>query len=144
MEQLPYLNKIELYGSKALLKGQIKKVKVLLRSILSDHQLILDSIEINLISDEELLKINKDSLDHDYYTDIITFDYSEKGIVTGDIYISVDRVKENANVFQTSLFNELLRVMCHGVLHLSGYKDKSKKDQTVMRKMENKYLSAYS
>ncbi|WP_082326582.1 rRNA maturation RNase YbeY, partial [Sunxiuqinia dokdonensis] len=76
-------------------------------------------------SDDYLLEINKQYLDHDYYTDIITFDYVEGKEISGDIFISVDRVKENAATFGVDFQNELNRVLVHGVLHLLGYKDKS-------------------
>lgn len=143
MEQLQSLNNISIYGNKKLLKGNIRRSKYILHKIIIDHKLKLNSIEINLISDKELLKINQSALNHNYYTDIITFDYSENKTITGDIYISIDRVIENSSTYLTSSFNELLRVMCHGVLHLSGYKDKSKQEKKLMTKMENKYLEIY-
>lgn len=88
-------------------------------------------------SDESLLKINIEFLKHNTYTDIITFNYNEEKITSGDIFISVDRVKENAQKFDVKFEDELHRVMIHGVLHLCGYKDKSKTDTMVMRKKEN-------
>lgn len=91
-------------------------------------------------SDEHLLSINKQYLNHDYYTDIITFDYTEDKRVSGDIFISIDRVKDNALEFKTSFEQELHRVMIHGILHLMGYKDKSKADEKLMREKENKAL----
>lgn len=102
--------------------------------------------EINYIfcSDDYLLKINKEYLDHHYFTDIITFDNSEaEYIIEGDIFISIDRVQENAVSFGVSLDIELQRVMAHGLLHLLGYKDKSKKEQTLMREKENFYLEVF-
>ncbi len=101
--------------------------------------------EINFIfcSDAYLLSINQHYLKHNTYTDIITFDYS-KGLkeilISGDIYISVERVKENAITFSKTLNDELHRVIIHGVLHLLGYKDKSKKDKDEMTGQENRYL----
>lgn len=93
-------------------------------------------------SDEYLLSINKQFLNHDDYTDIITFDNSEKeGVVEADIYISIDRVKENASSFHVTYEYELRRVLVHGLLHLCGYSDKSVEDQTEMRAKENAYLS---
>jgi probable rRNA maturation factor len=91
-------------------------------------------------SDEYLLNINKQFLNHDYFTDIITFSYCEDLIVSGDIFISVDRIKENAIKFKVTFENELLRVMIHGVLHLLGYDDGTTKEKKIMRNMENKYL----
>lgn len=95
-------------------------------------------------SDEYLLNINRQFLNHDYYTDIITFDLSEEpGTITGEIYISVDRVRDNASSLgQTKKF-ELHRVIFHGALHLCGYKDKSKKDSILMREKEDHYLHLY-
>lgn len=101
-------------------------------------------LELNYIfcSDEYLLQMNKDFLDHDYYTDIITFDNSEvKGKIEGDIFISIDRVKDNAQQQKSSIKDELHRVLVHGLLHLTGYKDKTSKEQEMMRKKEDASLS---
>lgn len=99
--------------------------------------------EINYIfcSDQYLLDLNRSALDHDYYTDIITFDYCEENLISGDLFISVDRVADNATQLGNSFLDELHRVMIHGVLHLCGYKDKSKKDEQLMRKKEDYYLN---
>lgn len=91
-------------------------------------------------SDDYLLEINKQYLQHDTYTDIITFNYNDGHYVSGDIFISVDRVKENAATYKVNFEDELHRVMAHGVLHLLGYNDKSKKDEAEMRKMEEMAL----
>ena len=98
-------------------------------------------IVIIFCSDEYILEINKKHLNHDYYTDIITFDYCVENIISGDLYISIDRVKENAKTFNDSFLNELTRVVIHGVLHLCGYSDKTEVDQKNMRNLENKYLA---
>ncbi len=102
--------------------------------------------DINFIycSDEYLLDLNKSSLNHDYYTDIITFDYCEGKEVSGDLFISIDRVRENANEMNLTFEDELHRVMIHGVLHLCGYKDKTKNDTETMRSKENFYLKLRS
>lgn len=99
--------------------------------------------EISFIfcSDEYLLEVNKKYLAHDYYTDVITFDYTEGQKVNGDILISIDRVKENSISFSTKYMDELNRVMIHGVLHLLGYKDKTKKQKFLMTVKENIYLN---
>jgi rRNA maturation RNase YbeY len=94
-------------------------------------------------SDEFLLKINQDYLNHDSFTDIITFDYCEEGLINGEIYISTDRVKENASSFGVSLTNELLRVMAHGLLHLCGYGDKSEAEAQLMRDKENEKIGMF-
>lgn len=102
--------------------------------------------EISFIfcSDKYLLKINKAYLKHNYFTDIITFDYSENKLISGDIFISVDRVLANAKTYNVSFNNELLRVMIHGVLHLCGYKDKSPANARQMRLKEDYYLSLWA
>ncbi len=94
-------------------------------------------------SDEYLLEINNKHLNHDYYTDIITFDYSQKKNISGDLFISIDRVKENAKEFSVPFLNELSRVVVHGVLHLCGYNDKTEEEKKQMRKLENKYLKNF-
>ncbi len=144
MAQLPFLNNIYFYGNKSLLRGRITVLKTVLTRIISDHKFQLSQIEINLINDEELLKINIESLNHNYYTDIITFDYREGRNISGDIYISIDRVKENAREYKTSAQDELLRVIIHGVLHLVGFMDKKKEEKTKMTQMENKYMGLFN
>ena len=95
-------------------------------------------------SDKYLLEINRQYLNHDFYTDIITFGLSEpKEPISAEIYISVDRVKENARQFETSFKQEIHRVVFHGALHLCGYKDKKKGEVLLMRQMEDKYLTLY-
>ena len=95
-------------------------------------------------TDEYLLEKNIKFLKHDTYTDIITFDYCEGDIISGDIFVSVERVTENANKFGVNFENELDRVIIHGVLHLAGYKDKSKEEANIMREKEDFYLSLRS
>ena len=92
-------------------------------------------------NDIDLLDKNSKYLNNNNFTDILTFDYSENNNISGDIYISTDRVKENAKTYKVTFENELDRVMIHGVLHLLGYKDKNKKDQKAMREKEDFYLS---
>jgi rRNA maturation RNase YbeY len=91
-------------------------------------------------SDEEILRINRQYLQHDYYTDIITFDYSEDDVISGDLFISLETVKSNSEQFKTEYSEELARVMIHGVLHLCGFKDKTPKDEKIMREKENSAL----
>ena len=92
-------------------------------------------------SDEQLLEINKEFLSHDYYTDIITFDYSESDIISGDLFISIDRIKDNAKTLGLSYQEELHRVIIHGILHLLGFKDKTDEESQNMRLLENECLS---
>lgn len=101
----------------------------------------LGELSYNFCTDEELLRVNIEHLNHDFYTDIITFELNEDRHIIGDIYISIDRVKDNAKQNKTSYTNELMRVLIHGVLHLCGYKDKTKKDAALMREKEDYYLS---
>jgi rRNA maturation RNase YbeY len=98
--------------------------------------------DINYIycSDVYILDLNKSSLDHDYYTDIITFDYVEESVISGDLFISIDRVADNAKTQDVSFIDELHRVMIHGVLHLCGFGDKSKEEEKQMRSKEDFYL----
>lgn len=94
-----------------------------------------------LCSDKYLLKINIEYLQHDYFTDIITFNYVDGKLISGDLFISIERVKENSEEFNTSLYKELYRVIFHGVLHLIGYNDKTVDEKNVMREKEDLYLS---
>lgn len=103
-----------------------------------------DTINYIFCDDAYLLQINKEYLDHDTYTDIVTFELSEKGEdLLSDIYISVERVRANAETFGTSFTHELHRVIFHGALHLSGYKDKKKEEAQQMRAKEEEYLRRY-
>ena len=101
----------------------------------------LGDLTIIFCSDTYLLDLNRQHLDHDYFTDIITFDYSDFPVVSGDLFISFDRVKENAFDFNVSFEHELHRVIIHGFLHLCGYLDKSEEDELIMRSKENQALS---
>lgn len=104
----------------------------------------IETLTYVFCSDKYLLKMNKDFLSHNYYTDIISFDLSETpGNLIGEVYISVDRVKDNAKTHGTSLKEELHRVIFHGALHFCGYKDKKPTDTKKMRQMEDRWLSAY-
>jgi len=102
----------------------------------------IGNVNIIFCSDRYLLDLNQTYLHHDTFTDIITFDYSEsRNALSGDIFISIERVKNNAQKFHTSFLNELHRVIIHGFLHLAGYKDKSKSEQQIMRSKEDYCLS---
>ena len=119
-------------------------IKAFLEKQMKKEGLQIECLQYVFCSDKYLLEINKQFLNHDYYTDIISFDLSEtRGQLIGDIYISVDRVKENAKSLGTSQTNELLRVIFHGALHFCGYKDKKPVDAKLMRSMEDKWLRAY-
>lgn len=100
-------------------------------------------LSIVFCSDSYLLEINRRYLQHDYFTDIITFDYSEDEYLAGDLIISIDTVRSNAREFGVTFHVELRRVMIHGVLHLAGFKDKSEKDSKAMRRMEDECLALW-
>jgi len=113
-----------------------------LQQIASKEQKEVSQINYVFVSDEALLQLNKSYLDHHDFTDILSFQLEENPI-EGDIYISVDRVKENAKTYQVSFENELLRVIAHGLLHFMGYKDKSAEEKEEMRKKEEECLLMY-
>ena len=114
-----------------------------LKSLIGLENFKSGEITIVFCIDDYLLEINKTYLNHDFYTDIITFDYSGNDFVSGDLFISVDRVKDNAESFSVSFDNELKRVIYHGVLHLCGYKDKTENDEKEMREKENFYIKQF-
>ena len=97
-----------------------------------------------LLSDNELLAINKSFLNHDYYTDIITFNYGEEKSIEAELYISIERVMENSDSLKVAFENELYRVIIHGILHLCGFKDKTEKQKREIRLLEDKYLEIVS
>jgi probable rRNA maturation factor len=99
------------------------------------------NLSIIFCADEYLHDINRRFLNHDYYTDIVTFDYCERDIISGDIFISIDRVNENAQNFHCSVKEELHRVMFHGILHMIGYNDKTEEEKVRMREKEDYYLT---
>ncbi len=122
-----------------------RKLKEYIESLFYAEKKKLDSLSIVFCSDEYLLAINQQFLHHDYYTDVITFDLTEshKKAISGELYISVERVKENAIIAKSTFTNELHRVIFHGALHLCGYNDKTTKQQQTIRLKEDLYLSQY-
>jgi rRNA maturation RNase YbeY len=114
-----------------------------LESLIGSENFESGEITIVFCTDDYLLEMNKRYLNHNFYTDIITFDYSENGVISGDLFISVDRVNDNAGSFSVSVDNELKRVIYHGVLHLCGYKDKTENDIKEMREKENFYIKQF-
>ncbi|MBR6250862.1 MAG: rRNA maturation RNase YbeY [Bacteroidales bacterium] len=117
-----------------------RAIKQWIKEVISSYKLSLGNISYIFCSDDYLLNINRQYLSHDYYTDVITFDYDENDIVSGDIFISVDTVKSNSEQYSVSYNCELYRVIIHGVLHLCGLKDKSPEDAKIMREAEEKSL----
>ena len=120
--------------------SESRQIKKIAERIVSDAGLKGGTADIIFTSDEKLLEINKEFLAHDYYTDIITFDYCEGKIVSGEIYISIERVKENAVKYEVTLKKEIKRIVFHGFLHLCGYNDENEKERELMRQMEDMYL----
>ena len=112
-----------------------------IKAITAEESREVGDITFVFCDDNYLLKINKEFLDHDTYTDIITFDYSVGNEVISEIYVSTDRVEENAKKYKQTFENEIHRVMIHGVLHLCGYNDKLAEERQIMRDKENHYLS---
>lgn len=112
-----------------------------IKKVIDLENKILGDIVFVFCNDTYLLSKNIQFLKHNTLTDVITFDYCTKNKINGDILISIDRVKENSTIFKVEFLNELDRVMVHGLLHLLGYKDKTKKDAEIMKSKENFYLS---
>lgn len=118
------------------------KIKKWLKASIEKEGFKLGELNFIFCSDEYLLGINQQYLNHDTYTDIITFDNSdEEKLIVSDIFISIERVKENATTFKTSAFDEVCRIMMHGTLHLLGYKDKGKAAKTLMTQKEDEHLA---
>jgi rRNA maturation RNase YbeY len=120
----------------------LQKLKSWIKKCIQYEEKSLVHLNYIICSDEYLAKINQEYLNHNTYTDIVTFDNSEPDNgIEGDIFVSIDRIKENASKFQILLEDELHRVIIHGVLHLLGYSDKGKAQSTIMREKEDAYLS---
>jgi rRNA maturation RNase YbeY len=135
------VSKIELfYEDTQTLKLKKSPVKKYINLLINRELKRVGEISIVLCSDKYLLEINIEYLKHNYYTDIITFNYVEGNLISGDLFISVDRVKENSIVFNTGLIKELYRVIFHGILHLIGYNDKTEEEKKIMKTKEDLYL----
>ena len=121
-----------------------KKIKRWLSLLINEHSFTLIEVNYILCSDEYLLGVNREYLDHDYYTDIITFDNSEEEEkIEGDIFVSMDRVIDNSKELETNQLDETIRVLAHGLLHLCGFKDKTEEDASEMRNQEDKAIELY-
>jgi rRNA maturation RNase YbeY len=117
-----------------------RKVSLWIKRIAENQGKRVGEISYVFCSDTKILVMNKEFLNHDYYTDIITFDYVEGDIISGDIYISVDTVRTNADTYNVSFENELFRVIIHGILHLCGIDDKAPGARMIMERHENEAL----
>ena len=112
-----------------------------IKEIASDYNKRVGEISYIFCSDEKILQINQQYLNHDYYTDIITFDYSEENTISGDLFLSLDTIKSNSEKYHVDYQQEMYRVIIHGILHLCGLKDKTPKEEKIMRDSENKALT---
>ena len=120
-----------------------KELKQAVKDLVFNEGKSLKDLSLVFTDDEYLLEVNKQYLNHDYFTDVITFDYSELPSVSGDVMISLDRVKDNAHSMELSYELEFYRVVFHGVLPLCGYKDKKKDDVSLMREKEDFYIQRF-
>lgn len=120
-----------------------KNVTSWIEELIEEEEKKLGDITYIFCDDEYLLEINKQYLQHDYYTDIITFDYVKGKIISGDIFVSLQRISDNSSTLAIPFEKELLRVTAHGVLHLCGYNDKTEEEEKLMRSKENYYLEKY-
>jgi rRNA maturation RNase YbeY len=135
------VSKVELfYEDTQTLKLKKSPLKKYINLLINSELKIVGEISIVLCSDKYLLEINIEYLKHNYYTDIITFNYVEGNLISGDLFISIDRVKENSIEFNTGLIKELYRVIFHGILHLIGYNDKTEEEKRIMKTKEDLYI----
>jgi rRNA maturation RNase YbeY len=142
---MPIHSSIRFFFQRKMRLTERRRLKAFLKTIFKKEGKIVENLVYVFCSDKYLLKINQAFLRHNYYTDILTFDLSNTSkIIEGEIYISVDRVKENSKKLKINTNLELLRVIFHGALHLCGYSDKTKLQKKEMRKKEDKYLFHYS
>jgi len=139
------MNKVTFhYADASLPFHQKRKLKAFIEVLFKKEKVQLRHLTYIFCSDEYLLKVNRDFLKHDFYTDIITFNLSEDREVEGEIYISTERVKENALNLAVPFSSEILRVVFHGALHLCGFNDKRKSEITKMRMQEDLYMRLYN
>jgi rRNA maturation RNase YbeY len=128
-------------------KYQVKGIlltKQVLSQLVENEGFVLIELNLILCSDSYILDVNRAYLQHDYFTDIITFDNADKKLsIEGDLFISIDTVRSNAKLFKTTILNELRRVMVHGALHLCGYNDKTDEEKVQMRLKEDEYLAYF-
>ena len=136
------MNNIQIFFEKVQpIKAKKNSIKKQISRVIISESKQVGDISVIFCSDEYLLEINRQFLNHDYYTDVITFDYVEGNVVSGDVFISLDRIKENSLLFHNQAIMELYRVVFHGVLHLIGYNDKTLEEIKEMRSKEEHYLN---
>ena len=119
------------------------KLKKLICNLVEDNGYSVERVEYNFIGVDRMIEINKEFLDHNYATDIITFDYTTTKLISAEIFISIDTLKENATKNSQSVENEVIRLVFHGVLHCLGYKDKTKADKEIMRQKEDESINMF-
>jgi len=117
-----------------------RNLSIWIKNIIMEYNFLCGKLTYIFCDDDYLLDINNRFLKHDFYTDIVTFDYSKDNTISGDLFISVDRVKDNSVLFNVSVDEEFLRVIVHGLLHLLGYRDSSMEEKNTIRELENKYI----
>jgi probable rRNA maturation factor len=121
-----------------------KKIVEVVKEIIKNENKKPGNINFVITNDKTLKKINIKYLNHEYYTDVITFDYNEKNILNGEIYISLDTVRRNSINYKVSLSSEMLRVMFHGIIHLCGYDDKTNNEKVIMKEMEEMWMDVFN
>ncbi len=129
--------------SSNILKGKKRKIYIWVNQTIENEKKTTGNICVIITSKKQLLGINKKYLSHNYHTDIVTFNYNENKIVSGDLFISLPQVQENSKIFNVTEEQELLRVIIHGVFHLLGFNDKTEKEKAEMRKNEEIALEKY-
>ena len=131
------------YDSAGIAMPKIKKLEppAWIKAVVASYKRRLGDIGYMFVDDEKILEVNREYLGHDYYTDVITFDYDEDDVVSGDIVISLDTVRSNAELFGKEYDDELHRVIIHGILHLCGINDKGPGEREIMEAAENKALA---
>ena len=134
---------IEFHFNSGLVLEDVTKYSDWVNRVIESEGFVLGDVDYVFCTDDDLLKLNTEYLNHDTLTDIITFDYTDGKVVSGEIYISTERVLENASLYKVSFENELLRVMGHGLLHLMGYGDKSEDEVMVMRQKEEEKIKLF-
>lgn len=117
-----------------------KEVRNLIEKVIRKANKVPGDLNFIITNDKIVRKLNIEYLDHDYFTDVIAFDYSENVVLNGEVYISIDTVKKNAVKYKVSLNSEIIRVIIHGTLHLCGIDDKSSEEKNIMRELEDKWI----
>ena len=136
--------KVRFFLETSFLLDQRIKLRSFIEQVFAAEGKPLSSLTYIFTTDKSLLSLNKQFLGHDYYTDVLTFDLSETEGIAGEIYISIDRVRENASAQRVAFKNELVRVMVHGALHLCGYGDKTGAEKIQMKEKEDAYLKDFT